>query len=69
MRSTDGHAAEPSCEGWDTEGFFETAAAEDVTACLAARADVGAQDEDSITPLTLIRRNRAGATANTEYTV
>ena len=38
-------------------------------ACLAAGADGGAQDEDGITPLTPIRRNRVGANANTEYTV
>ena len=32
--------AAPSCEQWNTEEFFQTATVEDVTACLAAGADV-----------------------------
>ena len=40
-----------SCGQWNTEEFFETATAKDVTACLADRADVGARDESGITPL------------------
>ena len=40
-----------SCGQWNTEEFFETATAKDVTACLADGADVGARDESGITPL------------------
>ena len=40
-----------SCEGWNTEGFFETATVDVVTACLAAGVDVAARDDDRITPL------------------
>ena len=40
-----------SCEQWNTEEFFRTATVEDVTACLAAGADVAARTEDGHTPL------------------
>ena len=43
--------AQADCEAWNTEGFFETATAEDVVACLAAGADVVARDEPGHTPL------------------
>ena len=33
-----------ACEGWNTEGFFRTAAPERVQACLAAGADPNARD-------------------------
>ena len=41
----------PSCGQWNTEEFFETATAKDVTACLTDGADVSALGEGSITPL------------------
>ena len=41
----------PGCNGWNTEEFFETATVEEVTACLATGADVGARDDNLITPL------------------
>ena len=44
-------SATGSCEGWNTEAFFETASAEAVTACLAAGVDSRAPNEDGITPL------------------
>ena len=43
--------ADGNCRRWNTEYFFETATAELVTACLAAGADVAAQDDDGTTPL------------------
>ena len=48
--------AAPNCEEWNTEEwnakeFFETATVEDVTACLAAGADVAARDGLGRTPL------------------
>ena len=46
-----GAQAEPNCEQWNTEEFFQAAAVEDVTACLDAGADTEARDEDSRTPL------------------
>ena len=47
----DGGAPVPDCEEWNTPEFFETATVEDVTACLAAGADVNARTEDGYTPL------------------
>ena len=41
----------PSCGQWNTEEFFETATAKDVTACLADGAAVGDRGESGITPL------------------
>ena len=43
----------PNCEEWNTGEFFETATVEDVTACLAAGADVAARDGLGYTPLHL----------------
>ena len=43
--------AAPNCEEWNTPTFFQTATVEDVTACLAAGADVAARDDRDITPL------------------
>ena len=43
--------ATPSCEAWNTEEYFRAAAAEDVTACLDAGADVAARDKYKLTPL------------------
>ena len=40
-----------SCAAWNTQEFFETATVEDVTACLAAGADVAARNENDNTPL------------------
>ena len=39
------------CEAWNTLGFFETATAEEVTACLGAGADVMAPDDFGRMPL------------------
>ena len=39
------------CEAWNTQEFFETATASDVSACLAAGADIVARDDDRVTPL------------------
>ena len=41
----------PTCEQWNTEEFFGVASVEDVTACLAAGANVQARTEDGHTPL------------------
>ena len=48
--SQDGVAA-VSCEKWNTEEYFKTAALKEVTACLDAGADPMARNENSITPL------------------
>ena len=40
-----------SCEQWNTQEFFESVRAADVSACLAAGADVAARDDDGLTPL------------------
>ena len=34
-----------NCDGWNTQEFLEKTTAEDVTTCLAAVADVNAQDK------------------------
>ena len=39
------------CETWNEREFFETATVEEVTACLAAGADVAARDDNGRTPL------------------
>ena len=39
------------CEGWNTRGFFKTANADEVVACLAAGADPNDRDEHGSTPL------------------
>ena len=49
--SIPGAQSAPPCEQWNTREFFETATVEDVTACLAAGADVDARDERDVTPL------------------
>ena len=41
----------PDCGGWNTQAFFETAAAADVEICLDGGADVNARDEHGQTPL------------------
>ena len=41
------------CETWNGREFFETATVEEVTACLAAGADVAARDDNGRTPLFL----------------
>ena len=48
--SQDGVAA-VSCQGWNTEEYFETATLEEVTACLDAGADLKARDDNGWTPL------------------
>ena len=48
------------CAGWNTEEFFETAAPEQVRACLAAGADLKARDRLGKTPL----HEAAGSTTN-----
>ena len=40
-----------NCKKWNTEKFFRKATVEDVTACLAAGADLEARDKDKATPL------------------
>ncbi len=44
-------AAAQDCSDFNTEAFFEAATAEQVRACLAAGADVGARTELGMTPL------------------
>ena len=44
-------AATMGCEEWNTKEFFQTATVEQVTACLAAGADVHMRGEDGFTPL------------------
>ena len=41
----------PDCGGWNTQAFFETAAAADVDICLNGGADVNARDKLGLTPL------------------
>ena len=41
----------PDCEGWNTEAYFKSATAKDVTDCLRTGADVHALSTDGITPL------------------
>ena len=53
----DGGASAPDCEEWNTPEFFETATVDDVTACLAAGADVAARNENGGTPLYIAARN------------
>ena len=48
-----GAQAALDCAGWNTEEYFRTATVEDVTACLAAGADVAARTDDGRTPLYL----------------
>ncbi|MBC6404098.1 MAG: ankyrin repeat domain-containing protein [Hyphomonadaceae bacterium] len=45
--------AQPDCDLWNSEGFFESAAAADVRRCLAAGAEVEARTEGGETPLHL----------------
>ena len=45
--------AGPNCAAWNTQEYFQTATVEDVTACLAAGADVAARTDDGHTPLHL----------------
>ena len=40
-----------NCDEWNTPEYFATATAEDVTACLAAGADIAARDGGGTTPL------------------
>ena len=44
-------AAAQSCQGWNTEKFFETATVEQVKACLDAGEDLNEQDTQGLTPL------------------
>ena len=53
VRQVDGGAPAPDCEEWSTEEFFHTATLEQVTACLAAGADVNARSISGLTPLHL----------------
>ena len=46
-----------SCEDWNTAVYFEHAAAENVTRCLEAGANVNARDEAGATPLHLAARH------------
>ena len=46
-----GAQAEPDCAAWNTSEYFETATPEDVTACLAAGANVSARGTGQRTPL------------------
>ena len=46
-----GAQAGPDCAAWNTQGYFRTATVEDVTACLAAGADVAARNSFGETPL------------------
>ena len=55
--SAAGPAQSADCEAWNTEAFFKTATPEDVTACLAAGADVEARDPARRTPLHWAARN------------
>ena len=50
-------AAQTPCADWNTESFFESATAADVSRCVAAGADVGARDDDDRTPLHLAAAN------------
>ena len=43
--------AQSDCADWNSRGFFETAGAGEVRACLRAGADLHARDEDGLTPL------------------
>ncbi len=43
--------AQPHCANWNSYSFFKTAGAEDVRACLRARADPDARTESGLTPL------------------
>ena len=43
--------AQPDCANWNSEGFFETAGAADVRACLLTGKDPNARDENGTTPL------------------
>ena len=58
-----GAQAEPDCAAWNTSEYFETATPEDVTACLAAGANVSARGTGQRTPLhqaALYNQNPAG---------
>ena len=52
-----GGMAQKPCVGWNTESFFESATAADVSRCVAAGADVGARDDDDRTPLHFAAEN------------
>ena len=43
--------AQPDCNDWNSESFFESAVAADVKRCLAAGADVNARAKFGLTPL------------------
>ena len=43
--------AQADCANWNSEGFFRTAGAADVRACLRAGADPDARDKKGVTPL------------------
>ena len=51
--SRNGGVDQPDCADWNTRSFFETAAPEDVTACLIAGAHPNVGDEFAKTPLHL----------------
>ena len=53
MVAAPARAAGVSCEVWNTGGFFEDAAASDVSRCLNAGAKVNARDKNGQTPLHL----------------
>ena len=44
-------AAAQSCQGWNTESFFETATVDQVRACLSAGEDPNEQDRQGLTAL------------------
>ena len=56
--------AQSDCADWNSRGFFETAGAADVRACLRAGADLHARNEYGHTPLHIAaRKGHAAALA------
>ena len=48
--------AAQSCQGWNTEKFFETATVDEVRACLSDGEDPNEQDTKGLTPLHFVAR-------------